>query len=747
MIGSGRETMSGLAAGLSATEDRELMARLNVGVQFESSPMFETTAVGGLAPANSGPMLDSMHNFEEGLLGFDDALDPSEDGIDETYLSKDDPILLAVQEAGGTPWPTPWTEPHDWGFSSAHGWDGGKLGGPEPGRLEGIYLEAIQGLEVAPTLAGKNARKDQFKTVVVAAFQPGTPFNREVVKKLLDKSVRLADLAEKRALVTKRARDAFESNLRRVDANDREVSRLYGQVFDASGKIKQGASDATLRKLLELRKKNIELGRDTVRLQKLNMLAAAITSNTLTQLTTIQNMAQAVATGTPQAVPALGLAYDKLGRENAKVRTQRAKQQENWAGTKKVKAARDVAGLEGFDGLYGLDVIERPFDNMEHDLAALEFSFKRIRRAAKKVGRTVKKASKTVGNVAKEVGKATNTLVNAAVIAPTKGTLEAAKRIAKGDVKGAFKAVGQSVVAQAKGLKDFAAQTVLKWGCDVANTKAFKAGVQAVGQSVGTVVGGVYTQPQLGGAIGTEAGGQVANLQRNTCGAMKTVGLTDGKFKPGRIDNAAKDFAKRAWKETLSPKAQLASLKNIATSAVGGQFASSFNVGGVDVMKKVGLDPNKLVSNNPAIQNLYKQGTSKLQGKLQSQFQKTTGGLLKKTGIPGAQRLVSVIQRGGQMPTIKSLTEQGANLARREVANIGRRAVGAAVTRVVRANAAPAQNLIRGNVSAAALARMAQQIAPATVNRAPLLSNTISRYLSQPTDAALPYVGSIGRDF
>jgi hypothetical protein len=744
--------MTGLAAGLSATEDRELLTQLNADTTFGFTPTFEVTAQGSMTPTNSGVMLEALHNFEGNLHGFDDALDPSEDGIDETFFSKDDPILLAIQEAGGTPWPTPWTEPDDWSLSS----EGGQVSGSASlsGFEGGVFAEPLQGLEIASTVAGKNVRKDQLRAVIIAAFEPGTTRNRAVIRKLLDKSIKLAALAEKRALVTKKARDAFQSNLKEVLRLDREVARLYALVFDASGKMKKTASDKDLKRLLEVRKKNVELGRKTVRLQKLNMLASAITHNTLTQIVTLQSMAQAVASGSPQAIPALGLSFDKLGRETAKIKAMRAKQRENWSHNKTVKKARDVAGFEGFSELYGFDAIEAPFDRMEHELAALDWSFKK---AWKSVKKTAGKAVNTVGNVAKEVGKATTGLVKAVVVAPLKGTIEAAKRISHGDVKGAFKAVGKSVVEQAKGIKDFAARTVLKWGCDIANTKAFKAGVQAVGQAVGTVVGGVFTQPTIGGAVGTEAGGQVANLQRNTCGAMKTVGLTDGNFRPGRIDNAAKDFAKRAWKETFSPKAQFQSLKNIAANAVGGQFSSAFKVGGVDVMSKIGLDPNKLVTNNPVIQNLYRQGTSKLQAGLQKQFQKGAGGLLKKAGVPYADKFVSVAQ-SGKVPdysdlfrklSVKGLTEQGERMVKNQATAIARREAGKAVTRVVpgMSRTRSGAGVIQGRASRADIMRIANQLSPASVESARGPLPMLSKYVSQPTQDALPYVGSIGRDF
>lgn len=747
MIGSGRETMTGLAAGLSATEDRELLTQLNADTHFGFTPTFEVTSEGSMKPSNSTAMLEALHNFEDNLLGFDDALDPSGDGIDETLFSKDDPMAVEIRQAGGVPWPTPWTEPDDWSLSS----DSGQIsaGASLSGFEGGVFAESLQGLGVAGTVAGKNVRKDALKAVIVAAFEPGTTRNKQVVRKLLDQSIKLAALAEKRAAVTQKARDAFQVNLNEVTRLDGEIARLFPRVFDAQGKLKRGASDKDLKQLLDLRKKNVDLGRKTVRLQKLNMLASALTHNTLTQIVTVQSMAQAVASGAPQALPALGLAFDKLGRESAKIKAMREKQRENWSDKAKVKGARDGAGLglEGFDCLYGFDAIELPFDQMEHELAALDFSFK-------KAFRKVKRAARSVG---REVGKATETLVKAAIIAPAKGTIQAAKRIAKGDVKGAFKAVGSSVVNQAKGLKDFAAQTVLKWGCDIANTKAFKAGVQAVGQAVGTVVGGIYAQPTVGGAVGTEAGAQVANLQRNTCGAMKTVGLTDGKFRPGKIDDAAKGFAKRAWKETFSPQAHLRSLKNIAMNAAGGQFSSAFKVGGVDVMSKIGLDPNKLVTNNPALQNLYKQGTSKLQGKLQAGFQKGAGKLLGKAGVPYASQLVSVAQ-SGRMPdyksllknvNVKALTEEGARLAKKQAIAIGRREAGKAVTRVVpgMAISRSAAGTLRANATRADIMRIAGQLSPATVQRASGPLPMLSKYVSQPTEGALPYVGSIGRDF
>jgi hypothetical protein len=745
VIGSGRETMTGLAAGLSATEDRELLTQLNVDSTFGYTPSFEVTSEGSMKPSNNTAMLEALHNFED-LFGFDDALDPQEDGIDETYFSKDDPILVAVQEAGGTAWPTPWTEPNDWAISA----EGGQVQGSSSlsGFEGGVFAEALQGLDVAPTIAGKNVRKDQLKAALVASFKPGTQYNRAVVKKLLDKSLKLASLAEKRALVTKKARDAFQSNLKQVLQYDREIAQLYPRVFNAGGKMQKTATDADLRRLLALRQKNVELGRATVRLQKLNLLSSAITHNTLTQLVTVQHLAQAVAAGAPEAVPALGLAFDKLGRENAKIRALRAKQRENWQTADRVKRARDSGGLEGFDELYGLDVVEAPFDQMENELAAFGSLWKKIKHSARSVGRTVSR-------VAKDVEKTSVGLVKSAVIAPAKGTIEAAKRISHGDVKGAFKSVGSSVVAQAKGLKDFAAHTVLKWGCDVANTRAFKAGVQAVGQAVGEVVGGIYAQPTVGGAVGNEAGGQVANLQRNTCGAMKMTGLTDGTFRPGRIDDAAKAFAKRAWKETFSPKAQFASLKRIAANAVGGQFSSAFKVGGVDVMSKVGLDANRIVSNNPAIQNLYRQGVQKLSSQAQKQFQHGAGGLLKKAGVPYSEQLVRLAQ-SGKMPdyasfarnvNIKNITEQGARLAQREASAIARRQVGKAVTRVAPGLNRSGSGLVRGNVTQADLVRIANQIAPADVESARGPLPMLSKYVSQPTADALPYVGSIGRDY
>lgn len=803
MIGSGRETMAGLAAGLSAAEDRELLTQLNVDNTFEFSPTFEVTSQGSIAPSNSGVMLEALNNFEPNLMGFDDALDPSETGIDETFFSKDDPLLVAIMTAGGIPWPTPWTEPDDWAVSGQNYQN--TAGVPINGFEGGLFAESLQGLEAPASAAGKNLRKEQLKAVVVAAFEPGTTRNRKTVKRLLDQSIRLAALAEKRALVTKRARDAFEANLREVTRMDVEIARLLPLVFSPNGDLQKTATEANLKRILDLRKKNLELGRKTVRLQKLNMLASAITHNTLVQVVTVQNMAQAVATGSPEALTALGLAFDRLGRENAKIKKLRQRQLERWDDKRDVQRARSFSGLDGFDALYGFDAVEVPFDEMENNLAALEFSLKKTWRKAK---RGVKKLGRSAGKIVKEVGGAGKILAKATVVAPLKGTVKAAKRIAKGDVKGAFKAVGQSVVDQAKGLKDFAAKTILKWGCDIANTRAFKIGVKAVGQAAGTVVGAIVAQPTIGGAIGTEAGGQAANMQRNTCGAMNTIGLTKGTFRPGRIDNAAKAFAKRAWRETLSPKAQLRSLKNIATNAIGGQFSAAFNVGGVDVMSKIGLDPNKLVTNNPVLQNLYKQGTSKLQGKLQSEFQKSAGGLLRQAGIPFADQIVSMAQSGqlhqyasllrnvsakdltamsaafardpksargllrqagipfadqivsmaqsGQLPqyasllrnvSVKDLTAMGAALARDQARGISQRKVGETLTRVVPGLSVRAgvSNALRAN--AAARLRIAGQLSPASVEPAQGPLPMLSKYVSTPTEDALPYVGSIGRDY
>ena len=732
--------MTGLAAGLSASEDREFLAQLNVDTTFEASPTFEASSAGHVAPSNTGAVLSALHNFAEDLFDFDAALYASEDGIDETFFDKNDPVVLAIQEAGGVPWPTPWSEPSDWQISSMSPMSSApaSLSGFEGG----VFRESLEGLGVASTIVDKNARKAQFRAVAAAAFNPGTKNNQVITKKLLEKSVKLADLAEKRASVTKKARDAFQSNLRKIQVNDQTTARLYGKVFDAAGKLKPGASNQDVAKLFSVRRKNIALGRDTVRLQKLNLLASAITQNTLAQITSTQLLAQAVAAGAPEAVPALGLAFDKLGRENAKIKQLRAKQIDSMQDAESAKTARDGTGLSGFDALYSLDVVERPFDSMEDGLAALEG---RIWRKAK---RRAKKAVKKAGGVVKEVGKAGKTLVKATVVAPIKGTAAAAKAIAKGDVKGAFKAVGMSVVNQAKGLKDFAAQTLLKWPCDIANTKAFKAGVQAVGQAVGTAVGSIAGSPTIGGAVGTEAGGQAANIQRNTCGAMKTVGLTKGTFRPGRIKEAAGTLAKKTYNQTLSPKAQLASLKRIAMNSLGGQYTGAFKVGGVDVMSKIGLDPNKLVAQNPLVQNLYRQGTQKLQTKLQAGFQKGAGGLLKKTGIPGAQNIVGLIQSGNiptSMPSIQQLTAQGERFARQQAASLARRNPAQAITRVV-PSFAQATGIIRGNASQADLLRIAQQLAPATVvpTRGPI--PMLSRYVSQPTDDAWPYVGSIGRE-
>lgn len=585
-----------LAAQLSAFQDG-----YTDNSSFEA--LFSGTGeVGGLDVARGGfrggPSLDALANFDVGMTDWD-AVEQACD-IGSSLLS-DNPIQQAVDSNAGAPWPTLYEAPdyftEQGQIPSQDLVDDSALSNMEfcaEAMRAGVSgfgdasLSALRSLGDLAVAQPSNPRVKDFRRVMGSAILAGTPVAAKTAQALILKANKLAALADERAKVTVDAQRGFVSALRETQRHDLGALRAARQMLDAEGNFKPGATEMDVLRLKRMRERAFEAGRRAIRYQKVHTLGTVLTRNAIAQADLLQKTAASVLGGNTGATAALSEMYDEIGKQSQQIKNIRRRQISNWQkdaetglGTADPYESElngiEAAWLEGLEGrsgggLEGLSGFG--------ELGRCRSVCKRLRKAARKA----KKAAKPFVKVIKETAKI--------AVAPVKATFRAGKSLSKGDFKGAFKAVGQSVINSAKSMKKIVGFVLVDVPCLLASSKIGAAATEYAGQAVGTVVGGIYTQPQLGGAVGKEAGKQAANTNKAMCGAAKQIGLNDGKFRPGQIKGAFKTFGKKMYRQTFSPKAQFGSIKrigmNYAAGGMGGAGSDMSNYGG-EAIAKLGL--------------------------------------------------------------------------------------------------------------------------------------------------------------
>jgi hypothetical protein len=495
--------------------------------------------------------------------------------------------------------------------------------------LSGMGFDAVEP-------ASEKARREAgFKEVLKAALQPTTKFNREVARKVIDQSEKLADLVEKRAAVAQAAAIDQGRSLKRAGALDGETQKLALRLFDPeSGDIRDDAKAADMTKFRSLRKAAFDEGRRAVRDEKVKQVAKGLAENAYGQSLALQKVAVAMLGNQPDAVAYYGKVFDRLGKESGALRAVRAKQKANWAQTR-VHELNGLADLDAIDSrVASADFWEAELDGMEiaEDayLGSLEGWLRRkVKKAASKVKSVAKKTVSKVSSAAKAAAararaaavaaakrardaakraataaarraaaaakKAATKIKNSKIvkntikvakpiartikatakvaISPVKMTVRAGKCIAKGDFKGAMRSVRDTAKGTIKQLGSAVTSSVFGVMCAMENTRLGRAAGQAIGQAVGTVYGGT-----AGGSVGREAGRKANDLNKGMCKGMKQMGLTGDQklnFRAKNLKKSLKITAKDMKRTTFSKKAMLESAMRIAGGMIPGGGAAA----------------------------------------------------------------------------------------------------------------------------------------------------------------------------
>jgi hypothetical protein len=765
-----------MAQDLSAAEDRAMTDVGRDAMPDEDLPSFSaTTGPGITAPPEW--MSSAVGNFRGQSFGIDEALYGD---------SKSDRYILSMQ---GNPWPPIWREPDDIaptvesyrnnmnvGYNAASqpgtppGLAGCGCGGPKMGlggcgcrfnglgsdddldfdlhttasynrggtRLSGLDRCDIQaplglsgmGFDAVEPASEKARREAGFKEVLKAALQPTTKFNREVARKVIDQSEKLADLVEKRAAVAQAAAIDQGRSLKRAGALDGETQKLALRLFDPeSGDIRDDAKAADMTKFRSLRKAAFDEGRRAVRDEKVKQVAKGLAENAYGQSLALQKVAVAMLGNQPDAVAYYGKVFDRLGKESGALRAVRAKQKANWAQTR-VHELNGLADLDAIDSrVASADFWEAELDGMEiaEDayLGSLEGWLRRkVKKAASKVKSVAKKTVSKVSSAAKAAAararaaavaaakrardaakraataaarraaaaakKAATKIKNSKIvkntikvakpiartikatakvaISPVKMTVRAGKRIAKGDFKGAMRSVRDTAKGTIKQLGSAVTSSVFGVMCAMENTRLGRAAGQAIGQAVGTVYGGT-----AGGSVGREAGRKANDLNKGMCKGMKQMGLTGDQklnFRAKNLKKSLKITAKDMKRTTFSKKAMLESAMRIAGGMIpgGGAAASgALTQLGTKAITDVGLNLAK------------KKGQEFLKKKAGQLAGKHAGAITRKI-VPGKAGRVLGKAAGGVASTYASGGKIDAAQLRRIAATQGK----AAARRVAR---------------------------------------------------------------
>ena len=654
-----RHSANDLAAQLSATEDG-LFTNASFEAAFNGAGSiggFEVSRTSGA----SGPAFNALANFDLGMTEYDAVESSCDIG---TALLSDNVVQEAVDTNAGVAWPTPYSAPsyfvgdgsqtlrsedlsNDNALASMEfcadqmraGWSG----------HDKPSMASLEGLSALAQTAPANPRVRDYRRVVAAALLAGTPTAGKTAQALILKAGKLAELADKRAQVVADARRGFQEALSQANIHDQRALQTARRMLDAKGNFRAGTIASDVERLKLMRERAFALGRRAIRYQKVNVLGTALTRNAIAQADLLHKTAAAVLSGNVGATAALGAMYDEIGQQSLQIRALRKQQVQSWQK----------------DGLSGLGTM----DPYEAELNSSELAWGGW---LKKAARSVKKFAKPIVKTVKEGAKIAT--------APLKATVQAGVQVGHGNFKGAFKSIGKSVVDSAKSVKNIAATTLLDMPCMLASSKVGRSAVQYAGQAVGTFYGG-----PVGGAVGSEAGRQAGESNKSMCGAIKTIGLTDGNFRPGKVKGAFKRVGKDLWKNSLSPKAALKSAMNIGmnylSSGVGSAGGGAMSSFGTETVGKLGL--SKLASGveGKVAQRIQAELTQRGEDYLKKQAMKAgTKYLSRAVGGRAAGLIAQGAQAyaGGKVDTqalFQAAKQEGVKLARQEAQKQIRRQV------------------------------------------------------------------------
>jgi hypothetical protein len=359
---------------------------------------------------------------------------------------------------------------------------------------------------------------------------------------------------------------------------------------DQGALLNPNAEPADIRKFETLRKQQIMIAKRAVRMQKVNVLATAMAQNAAAQATLTHQIAGTVLTGQPDAAAALSVAYNKIGGKTEQMRAIRKKQISNSvmqnkkdtlaalltrkagllrrnaraqiilsrctvadrpkviAELRKFQAEVDavdrqlraLCGTNQSLGVSGLDGLEADLDGM---LAELEwFGGKIWKKAKKAIKKTYKKAKKVYKKAYK-------------IAVPFKSVR---------------KALNKSLRYTAK----VAGKVFVGWPCKFMTSSVGRVATKIGGTAVGTVYGG-----PVGGGVGAAAADRANDLNKNICGGLKRLGLTEGKFRASRLGSVLKKSASTFARNAVSPKKFMRSAMTIGTAYVGGGMGGSAATG------------------------------------------------------------------------------------------------------------------------------------------------------------------------
>lgn len=594
-----------LARRLSEAEDG-----FSTGAAFDQAfcdkPSFQLTTQNALG---EGPLIAALGDYP---LDYYDAIVDA-DTFDDAVL---DPLDAEVKKVAGVAWPTPYKAPdfvtattgfvpskdlgtlgiHEWdiqakltrNLTSLSGMSLGAAGTDDDLDFDSPMTASLAGLGALAETRPADPRVKAYRKVVTASAMAGTELAGKAARDLLKKSQKIAKLADDRTKAAAEARAGAKRALREVDMLDRRAKLLAKQLLDDEGRPRPDITLADLERLKKLRTRAVAIGRDAVRYQKVNALATPLAQNGIAQAGLLQMMASTVLTGDTGATAALGATFHEIGKKSAEIRNVRKKQLAKW---EQKDALEGFAATVSFGDPYESELNAIELSDLEF-FAAVELGFlkkarrklrRRVRKIGKGIARKTKSIAKTAVRVAKDVGKTTGKLIKTTTIDPVRVTVKAARRAAKGDIRGAFREVGRGVRKHFKDIGNVAGKLFLDYPCQLAKTKLVSAAVQAAGQAVGTVVGGT-----AGGAVGSEAGRQAVQINKTLCAGMKQVGLTKGTFRPGQVRSAFVRTAKGIYNTSFSPKALLGAATRIAQGTLTG--------GGIPGIPPVSLDAGKLLN-------------------------------------------------------------------------------------------------------------------------------------------------------
>jgi hypothetical protein len=115
---------------------------------------------------------------------------------------------------------------------------------------------------------------------------------------------------------------------------------------------------------------------------------------------------------------------------------------------------------------------------------------------------------------------------------------------------------------------------------------------QAATQVAGAAAGGAFGGP-AGGAAGAVAANRIQDLSKSVCGGLKELGLTEGKLRLSKFDDAVKTTASGIARSVTDPKNLLRDAKSAGTALLGGGGAGDAlsKIGGAEIAK-LGIDPS-----------------------------------------------------------------------------------------------------------------------------------------------------------